>query len=175
MITGLSNLYVQTLGASGLDLFAGTLGGVFHSSNHGTSWSEIDTGLTITDVASLASSGTYFFAGTYGGGVWRRPLSEVLAVQETSVGVPATFSLEQNYPNPFNLGTTIFFSLPTAEYVTLQVFDILGREVSSLISSEHAAGRYRMAWQANDVASGVYYYRLRAGSYVAVKKMMLGK
>ncbi|MEW6655066.1 MAG: T9SS type A sorting domain-containing protein, partial [Bacteroidota bacterium] len=88
---------------------------------------------------------------------------------------PTHFNLEQNYPNPFNPATTISFSLPSKTFVSLKVFDALGREVSILVSEELPAGTYSSQWNASGLPSGVYFYRLQAGSFVDTKKLILLK
>jgi len=93
---------------------------------------------------------------------------------------PATFALNQNYPNPFNPTTNIEFALPQHETVKLEVYDILGRLVSTLANGDMAAGTYRVTWNGKDtnghsVASGLYLYRLQAGSFTSVKKMLMLK
>lgn len=85
------------------------------------------------------------------------------------------FSLGQNFPNPFNPSTKINFTLPKAEYTFLRVYDILGREVKTLIAGQLNAGEYQVDFDAKDFASGMYYYSLRAGENVTVKKMVLVK
>jgi len=89
--------------------------------------------------------------------------------------VPLKYDLEQNYPNPFNPATTFSFSLPSQSFVSLKVFDLLGREVSTIVSGELQAGSYTRQWNAAAFASGVYFYRLTAGSFVQTKKLMLIK
>ncbi len=86
---------------------------------------------------------------------------------------PKEFKLEQNFPNPFNPTTTIQYQLPQDAKVTLKVYDILGSEVATLINAEQEAGYYEVNWNASNLASGVYIYRLQTGSFVSVKKMML--
>jgi hypothetical protein len=81
--------------------------------------------------------------------------------------------LEQNYPNPFNPGTTISFSIPSKSYVSLKVFDELGKEVSGLVSEELPAGHYSRQWIARDVSNGIYFYRLQAGAFTETKKLVL--
>jgi hypothetical protein len=88
-------------------------------------------------------------------------------------GIPAQFRLEQNYPNPFNPNTTIEIHLPKSEYVSLKIYDMLGREVLTLISRELTAGRYQVEFDGKDIASGIYYYQLEAGGFRAVRKMAL--
>ena len=88
---------------------------------------------------------------------------------------PNKFVLRQNYPNPFNPSTTISFDLPSRSLVSLKVFDILGREVSTIISGELQAGSYTRQWNAANMSSGVYFYRLQAGTYMEMKKLLLLK
>ncbi len=97
----------------------------------------------------------------------------------TSVDYPAAlpndFVLYQNYPNPFNPSTTIRWQSPVHGRQTLKVFDILGREVATLLDEERPAGRYEILFNGSHLASGVYIYRLQAGSFSSVKKMILLK
>jgi hypothetical protein len=86
---------------------------------------------------------------------------------------PKNFSLSQNYPNPFNPGTTIEFALPKSTRATLRVFDLLGREVATLVDENLAVGVHRMEWNAGGVSSGVYLYRLHAGDFVQTRKLLL--
>lgn len=84
---------------------------------------------------------------------------------------PAQFELGQNYPNPFNPGTTISFSLPTAERVSLKIYDLCGREVASLIDGEMSTGTHSVQWQVKNFASGVYFYTLQSSSFSETKRM----
>ncbi|MBC8043030.1 MAG: T9SS type A sorting domain-containing protein [Rhizobacter sp.] len=134
--------------------------------------------MTNTFVNSLAVSGTNVFAGTYGRGVFRRPLSELSAVGDEgdpTSGKPRAFGLQQNYPNPFNPSTTIRYELASASEVSLKVFDVLGREVASLVQSRQPAGNYRVPFNASKLSSGIYFYRLQASGKVQTKKMLLLK
>jgi hypothetical protein len=81
--------------------------------------------------------------------------------------------LEQNYPNPFNPTTTIRFHLPHREFVSLRVFDVLGREVAMLINEVRNSGEYEFQWDASNMSSGVFVYRLRAGEFVSARRMIL--
>jgi len=109
------------------------------------------------------------------------PVSQISAFYDVSTGVgkrpgatlPAQFDLAQNFPNPFNPSTTIRFALPSAGFVTLKVFDVLGREVATLVRDRVSAGEYSVAWNAANCASGVYYYKLETANSVLVKKMIL--
>jgi Ice-binding-like/Secretion system C-terminal sorting domain len=88
---------------------------------------------------------------------------------------PETFALTQNYPNPFNPSTVFSFSLPAKSLVSLKVYDVLGREVSVVLSQEMPAGNYSKQWNAAALPSGVYFYRLEAGSFAETKKLLLLK
>ena len=96
-------------------------------------------------------------------------------VIENENSFPQEFVLSQNYPNPCNPSTTISFTLPSRSFVTLKIFDLLGREVSTIVSGELQAGSYTRQWNAANMASGVYFYGLTAGSFVETKKLILLK
>jgi hypothetical protein len=81
--------------------------------------------------------------------------------------------LSQNYPNPFNPNTTIKFELPTSSHVSLTVYDILGREASVLVNEKREAGAYEVKFDGSNLASGVYFYRIQAGSFVQTKRLLL--
>jgi len=105
------------------------------------------------------------------------PLSDV---DEEGPDILNTFFLYQNYPNPFNPSTKIKYSIPTvgaqhAVSVQIKVFDILGNEIETLVNEEKPAGTYELTWYAEQLPSGVYFYQLRAGSFVETKKMVLMK
>jgi hypothetical protein len=96
--------------------------------------------------------------------------------------MPKTFMLSQNYPNPFNPATVISYQLSVNSYVTLKVYDLLGREVAILVNERKDAGRYSVQWDARlrsanfgGLASGVYFYTLQAGEYRDTKRMLLLK
>lgn len=94
---------------------------------------------------------------------------------EVEVNGPAVFLLNQNYPNPFNPSTQINYSIPKYEYVSLKVYNILGEEVAGLVNGMMKAGSHKVTFDATNLSSGVYYYRIEAGGNVSVKKMMLIK
>jgi Secretion system C-terminal sorting domain len=102
-------------------------------------------------------------------------IGSLTGVMNNQASLPSHFNLSQNYPNPFNPTTTISFSLPTKSFVSLKVFDILGRDVATIFSGELPAGTCTRQWNAANMASGVYYYRLQAGSYSETKKFVLLK
>ncbi|MCX6166044.1 MAG: T9SS type A sorting domain-containing protein [Ignavibacteriae bacterium] len=88
---------------------------------------------------------------------------------------PTKYSLSQNYPNPFNPVTKIEYSIPKSGFVSLKIFDILGREVSALINEYKNAGYYNIDFNASELSSGVYYYKFESGDYNEVKKMTIIK
>ncbi len=103
-----------------------------------------------------------------------------LTVFDLTVGVgnntqskPEDFSLSQNYPNPFNPTTNFEFRIADLELVTLKVYDMLGREVATIVNKELKAGTYKYKWNAGDLASGIYFYRIQSGNYSLTKKMIL--
>jgi hypothetical protein len=95
-------------------------------------------------------------------------------VSETKV-LPSVFSLNQNYPNPFNPATSISFFVPKDGHVSLKVFDILGKEIATIVDRNMESGEHHYEWNASDYASGIYFYRITAGDFVQTKKMMLLK
>lgn len=94
---------------------------------------------------------------------------------EVEISTPLTFSLEQNYPNPFNPTTTIGYSIPSNNFVTIKLYDILGNEVITLVNEQKQAGKYEMLYNASNLASGVYYYQINAGDFTQTRKLMLMK
>ena len=87
--------------------------------------------------------------------------------------IPTRFSLSQNYPNPFNPTTTIQYQIPELSFVKLKVYDVLGNEILTLVNEEKPAGNYKLNWNATNIPSGVYFYKIKAGSFVVTKKMVL--
>jgi len=94
---------------------------------------------------------------------------------EEDRSIPMTYVLNQNYPNPFNPGTTIEFEVPKAGQVSLKVYDITGREVATLVDGVRAVGSYSIPFDASGLSSGVYFYKLQAGEYFAVRKLVVMK
>lgn len=93
----------------------------------------------------------------------------------TELEIPSEFKLEQNYPNPFNPSTTIAYSLPKSSFVNLKIYDILGKEVATLVNEEKIAGNYQVKFDAGSLASGTYIYKLTAGDFSKIQKMILLK
>ena len=85
------------------------------------------------------------------------------------------YSLEQNYPNPFNPSTTIKYQIPELSFVTIKVYDVLGNEITTLVNEEKPAGNFEVEFNASNLTSGIYFYRIQAGDFVETKKMVLMK
>ncbi len=101
--------------------------------------------------------------------------SPLTAVNEAHISLPGSYVLEQNYPNPFNPSTTIRFSLPKREHVTLKVYDVLGREVAKLVDGELVAGEHTVVFNAENLSSGIYFYRLTSLNFSQTNSMMVVK
>lgn len=102
-------------------------------------------------------------------------ISPSMKQAQMAAPVAKEFNLAQNFPNPFNPTTTISFCIPKSTFVTVRVYDMLGREVATLAAGEFAAGTHALVWNADRFASGVYFYRIEAGKYHSSKKMILMK
>ncbi len=89
--------------------------------------------------------------------------------------IPTEFSLFQNYPNPFNPTTSIEFKVPSSEYVSLKIYDVIGNEIASLVNEEKEAGNYKVTFDASNISTGVYFYKLTAGNFSQTRKMLFLK
>lgn len=167
---------IPVYGMSGIGAALYAVGQAIHrSTNDGQTWSAIDiTDLPGSIFNTLQIAGNYAFVNYFGVGVYRRPLSEITDVR-SEVDLPRVFSLEQNYPNPFNPSTKIVYRVKSRGFVELRVFDVLGREVATLVNEMKAPGEYSVTFDASHLSSGVYFYRLKAGDFVQTKKLTLLK
>jgi hypothetical protein len=164
--------------------------GVARFNTQTNTWSTLGTGssngVSIGGVSggvyALAVSGNEVYVGgrfISAGGVsaigvarWNSGTSRV---EQLSPTAPKTFLLEQNYPNPFNPSTTIRYQLPVASEVKLEVYDVLGKKIATLVNERQSAGSYQVVWNASGLSSGTYFYRLQAGTFVETKKMIMVK
>jgi hypothetical protein len=166
-------------------VFCGTNSfGIFTSTNLGSSWTNNSTGIpfyfngnrnvysTISGFAFDESG--FIYASTTEDGLFKSNASTV-SVSNISGSVPDKFSLNQNYPNPFNPSTNIEFGLPRRSQVKLRVFDITGREVAAPVDQVLDAGNYKIFFDAGNLTSGVYFYRLQTDSFVETRKMIIVK
>lgn len=181
----LENNMVTNLAVSGTNLFAATYsGGIFLSTNNGDSWVSFNEGLTDmsigyfgniaindTDIFYISKNRSYNFIE-----VWRRPLSDIITtVAQTIDPLPINYFLSQNYPNPFNPSTKFSYALPNTGMVQIKVFDLLGQEIITLVNEEKIAGNYEVNFNASNLPSGVYLYRIQSGSFMQTRKMILLK
>lgn len=160
-------------------IFLGYIG-IYYSSDNGDNWIPINSGLPnlstgiITPVGSfVVNPEGYVFAGTTASGVYRS-VNSTTSIKDIE-NPQLSFFLSQNYPNPFNPSTVIIYQLPTAGNVKLKVYDLLGREVANLVEEYKLAGSHEIEFNAGNLTSGVYFYRLQAGSFVETKKLVLLK
>ena len=103
-------------------------------------------------------------------------LKTPVSVEENQSGqIPSSFELNQNYPNPFNPNTQIKFQVAKSSQVTLKVYDVIGREVAVLVNEVKEPGTYEVSFNAKDLSSGIYFYKMVAGNFSSVKKMNLMK
>jgi hypothetical protein len=146
---------------------------IYASFGHSHNFSPYSEELGVNAITeALTSNDLYAFAGTDYNGVWRLPLPGVTAINNKPE-IPENFSLKQNYPNPFNPTTTIEYSIPEGKVVTLKVYNSLGQEVQTLVNSYQNAGTHEIDFDASDLSSGIYYYRMEAGNFKQVRKMLL--
>jgi photosystem II stability/assembly factor-like uncharacterized protein len=185
---GLSNLNIRSLISNGTNVFVGTeiplgndTGGIFLSTNNGLNWINKNQGFgTIPGIYTLCILNNFIFAGTEGSSVWRRNLSEIIGIQNVSTEIPREFMLYQNYPNPFNPTTKIKFDLRAGvrsqkSEVKLVIYDIIGREIQTLVNELLQPGTYEVIFDGSNLPSGIYFYQLKAGEFIETKKLILLK
>ena len=98
-----------------------------------------------------------------------------IGIGENGNNTPSVFALKQNYPNPFNPVTTIEYSVPSSAFVTIKVFDVMGREIAELVNGKKSTGNYIVQFDAKDLNSGIYFYTLETNGFKETKKMLLNK
>jgi photosystem II stability/assembly factor-like uncharacterized protein len=172
-ISGIGALHGVSAPSANVIYVCGTQGMLFKSTSGGDTWIK-STAPTTRDLRAI-----YFYDENQGfavgdsGVILYTSNGGVTSVRDREGSLPTGFALEQNYPNPFNPSTTIVFHLRERSFVSLKVYDVLGREIATLVSEELYAGDYSVTWEAASFPSGVYFYQLRAGPYVGTKKLML--
>ena len=124
--------------------------------------------------APFTPTGSFFAPRALTGEV-RYVTGALVGVISNGTGIPENFKLGQNYPNPFNPSTTIDFAIPQNSNVSIRIYDVKGQEVDVLANSEYTAGSYSVKWNAGNFSSGVYFYRIQAGSFTETKKLLLVK
>lgn len=178
------------IAVSGTNLFVGATGsgGIFLLTTNSTNWLAVDSGLTNKNICVLTikndtlytlindsthhdSTGYHIYTG-----IWKKSLSEMItAIRDNENSLSTRFFLSQNYPNPFNPSTTIKYQIPKNAHVVIKLYDVVGRELRTLVNQEQRAGYYKYTLDASRLPSGVYFYGLQAGSYSETKKLLLLK
>ena len=175
---GTGNL--TSVGGNGTYFWTTQGNNIYGTSNFGANWAATGIGYTGTQ----ALWGTFIGPNTNGcvAGWSVGATGTLVKLNGTPVGItthqneiPQVFSLEQNYPNPFNPTTKIVFTMPKAGNVELKVYDVLGKEVTTLLSEFKQAGKYTVDFNGSNLASGVYFYKIISGDFTATKKMSLIK
>jgi hypothetical protein len=100
--------------------------------------------------------------------------SGVVSVEDNEKDIlPNNFALYQNFPNPFNPTTIINYSIPKSSFVTIKIYDALGREVNTLVDEEKSVGNYSVKFEGSNLSSGIYFYQIKSANYIETKKMIL--
>ncbi|MGB8316563.1 MAG: T9SS type A sorting domain-containing protein, partial [Ignavibacteriaceae bacterium] len=153
--------------------------GVSVSYDLGHSWVLENQGLSKGYYPNTLVLNNKFIFATTSEGVMRRPLSELVGTvgikEKDYNNLPDKFTLEQNYPNPFNPTTYLKFSIPKQLFINIKVYDVLGRNIATLVNNIKPAGNYEIEFDGSNLSSGVYFYQIRAGEFIKTKKMLLTK
>ncbi|MFA6469719.1 MAG: T9SS type A sorting domain-containing protein [Bacteroidota bacterium] len=177
-ITTLDSECISSFASKNSNIFAGAraqyFGRIYLSTNNGLTWAEVGP-VALPFVVVLTTYNEYLFAGTdYG--LYKRKISEMITpVDRLSILTPIYNALSQNYPNPFNSTTVIRYQLPVAGKISLKIYDLLGREIATLVNEEQATGWKEVSWNGENASSGVFFYQITAGGKTETKKMILMK
>ena len=161
---------IRSLAVTGNSLFAGTHQGIYLSYDGGNHWSRSPGDNPPSPILALTIFGNYLYAGTGNVSIWRHPLNglSIESKQQTH------FLLEQNHPNPFNSRTTFSFSLLHSEYLTLTLFDVLGKQIATLGNGHYEAGEHQVEWDGSSMPAGIYFYKLQGSDFSETKKLIIG-
>lgn len=168
---------ISGLEGNGTDWWATRSGAsIYRSTDHGATWTtpHTQTGAVFQDI-DLALVGNCPQGWAVGNGGAIAKMSTVVGISNVGGEVPTSFILSQNFPNPFNPSTNISFSIPKSGLVTLKVYDMVGKEVATLVNESKPAGNYIVGFNASNLPSGAYFYRVEADGFVDTKKMLLIK
>jgi len=158
-------------------VYAGSLKGLFRSTNAGENFMLYNNSFSpsrkITGICKVAGEDFVYVATEEA--VYKCWNSYVVGVENISTNIPGSFYLDQNYPNPFNPSTSLEFGISELGFVSLKVFDMLGKEVALLVNEKLSPGKYQVKFDGSSLPSGVYFYRLTAGENIETKRMMLLK
>ena len=175
--SGLTELSIRELTNNSLgDIFTSTNQNLFRSTNNGNEWTEFSSGITSFSIQSItASANGIIYAGSFGGGVYKtiEPVTHIY--NDRNFFDQNCFSLGQNYPNPFNPSTKINYSVLQTSFVTIRVYDLLGNEIATLVNEAKQVGNYVVGFDGSELSSGIYFYKMQAGNFVDVKKLIMIK
>jgi len=177
VLLGLNGKYTSSISVTNGNIFAGTLNeGMYYSTDGGINWTQKNEGFDgSTSVSSVHSNASVVLSGTKGRSIWRRAYSEFVGINTISTEIPDEYSLGQNYPNPFNNGSKFKFEIANSENIKINVYDIRGREVQTLVNERLQPGTYEVRFDGSMLPSGIYFYRLNAGEFSEMRKMVLIK
>jgi photosystem II stability/assembly factor-like uncharacterized protein len=190
-LVGMEDCYLSDFANDGNNLFAigncccdGTR--IYVSGDIGANWTPVSAdgfhdesyfpfALMVDGTFLYAGSGVALYEDGYvsPGGVWRRPLTEIVITEIQNIKVPHQFLLSLNYPNPFSDFTTISFKISVSDYVRLKIYNVNGQEVAILVNEEMKPGSYNATWNAGGFPEGIYFYKLESGSFVESRKMVV--
>lgn len=176
ILTTFNNKSVTSIEYYNNYLFASTSDqGVYLSSDNFYTWIMINQGLSDTATNSMIIKDSIIFLSTRDHGVWKRPIYEVTSIIPNHQKMPNAFSLHQNYPNPFNSKTLIRYSLNKYSDIKMIIFDLLGQEILTIHPGKKYSGTYDVSFDASNLPSGVYFYRLTVDGFSETRKMVLIK
>jgi hypothetical protein len=153
----------------------GGAGTILTSTDGGATWTQQVSGTTAILYGVYFSDANHGCAVGEGGVILTTTDGGAVFVNQIGTEIPDKYSLGQNYPNPFNPATKIKFNIKETGFVTLKVYDILGKEISSLVNQKMQPGEYETSFDGSSLKSGVYFYKLQTGSFTETKKMLLVK
>ena len=156
------------------DIYICGSAGLYRSENYGSTWLNVSTDGIIFSKIAIKDDNILGFDNV--GGIYTAHISDIIvSVEANPQNIPLAYKLQQNYPNPFNPTTRISYEIPKSSFVTIKVYDVLGREVTTLVNEEKTAGIYSVQFNGSNLASGIYFYRIQAGDFVQTNKLVLMK
>ena len=173
--------WIYDLIFKGDTLISATDSGIGISIDFGNHWYKLSTNFPDNAaVKQLVIQQESLFAALYvrnstqPNAVWRIPLSDIiLSTTEKKIEIPHSIVLDQNYPNPFNPSTTISYEIPGSELVTIKIYDVLGREIETLVNEEKSPGKYKIEFDGSNLSSGIYFYQIKTNGFLKTNKMIL--
>ncbi|MFZ1291427.1 MAG: T9SS type A sorting domain-containing protein, partial [Melioribacteraceae bacterium] len=170
-------LFRDIMETDGENIFLLTTNGIEMLNVSDNTWKNIQYNLPYDISNSIAISGDTILVGTYSKGLWQIPREKIKKITsvQSSVILTADYKLNQNYPNPFNPNTQIEFYIPKRIRVTIEVYNILGEKITTLINTELILGNHKIEFDGSHFNSGIYFYKLISDEYSETKKMLLIK